>query len=90
MTVAASKANLVGTRFVPWLVRFRRVRRGQAELELRRIDEETFDPRASEAATDSLRVVFRGRHLGIARQAARIIEMKDGRIASDTLNKTPA
>jgi ABC-type lipoprotein export system ATPase subunit len=28
--------------------------------------------------------------LGIARQAARIIEMKDGRIASDTLNKTPA
>jgi len=28
--------------------------------------------------------------LGIARQAARIIEMKDGRIASDTLNKTSA
>src|SRR5688572_22101216 len=28
--------------------------------------------------------------LGIARQAARIVEMKDGRIVSDTLNKSPA
>jgi putative ABC transport system ATP-binding protein len=28
--------------------------------------------------------------LGIARQAARIIEMKDGRIASDSFNKSPA
>ena len=27
--------------------------------------------------------------LGIARQAARIIEMKDGRIVSDALNKAP-
>lgn len=54
-----SQADIAGARFAPWIARFRRTGRGEAELELERVDGAP-DPRASEAALDGLKIATRG------------------------------
>lgn len=59
MTTARAEANIAETRYVPWLVRFRRTSRG-ADLQLERMDGENGDPRGSTADGTGLRVAIRG------------------------------
>lgn len=59
MTTGAAEPGVLETRYVPWLVRFRRTGRGGAELRLECVDDE-HDPRASTAALDGLKVASRG------------------------------
>ncbi len=49
VTTGAVEAGAAETRYVPWLLRFRRTGRGEAELRLERVDKEAGDPRASTA-----------------------------------------
>ena len=60
MTTGAVEARAAGTRYVPWLLRFRRTGRGGAELRLERADDEAGDPRASTATFEGLKVAARG------------------------------
>jgi asparagine synthase (glutamine-hydrolysing) len=52
--------SIVVERYVPWLARFGRPARGNAELGLERADAATVDPRASTASRDGLKIAVRG------------------------------
>ena len=60
MSAQASEPYVAETRFIPWLARFRRTGRGEADLQLERLGDDSADPRASTAAADGLKVATRG------------------------------
>jgi asparagine synthetase B (glutamine-hydrolysing) len=60
LTTGAVGARAAETRYVPWLARFKRSGRGEAELQLERVDDDGPDSRASTAARNGLKVAARG------------------------------
>jgi asparagine synthetase B (glutamine-hydrolysing) len=60
VTAQAAETYVAESRFIPWLARFRRTGRGEAELQLERTGDDGRDPRASTAAADGLKVAARG------------------------------
>jgi asparagine synthase (glutamine-hydrolysing) len=54
------ESDVLEARYVRWIARFRRTRRGGADLRLECVDGATIDPRSSTAGRDGLKVALRG------------------------------